>query len=160
MDKHEIRYNYLHLIASIWFDLFETIHNQNKDLNFENNDTELHKILSNHTLVGELVGIESFQQILNYPSKSLIFSSLIDNENSSESCLPYEKCVEFCSKWKLHCIKMNSVGFYSTKDELKEATLNLYHEATSGSLNDFEEGVIAMLILRNSSEPSKDKVLS
>lgn len=55
---------------------------------------------------------------------------------------------------------MNSVGFYSTNDDLKEATLNLYHEATSGSLNDFEEGVIAMLILRHSSEPSKDRVLS
>jgi hypothetical protein len=95
MEKYEIRYNYLQLIASIWFDLLESITQRNMDLDFENNDTELHQTLSKHTLVGELVGVKCFQQILNYPSKSLIFSSLISNENQNETCCPPEKCVEF-----------------------------------------------------------------
>lgn len=38
--------------------------------------------------------------------------------------------------------------------------LNLYHTVTTGSICEYEEGVIMMLVLRNPGNPSEDKVLS
>lgn len=38
--------------------------------------------------------------------------------------------------------------------------LDLYHTVTTGSICEYEEGVIMMLVLRNPGNPSDDKVLS
>uniref|UniRef100_A0A7S3KN16 Uncharacterized protein n=1 Tax=Euplotes crassus TaxID=5936 RepID=A0A7S3KN16_EUPCR len=38
--------------------------------------------------------------------------------------------------------------------------LDLYHTVTTGSICEYEEGVIMMLVLRNPGNPSEDKVLS
>lgn len=85
MKKHEIRYNYCHLIARNWFKILDTLRERDPGLDFEDEKNELYLALENTTLVGELIGVDCIQQILNYPSESLIFSSLIDNSNSSET---------------------------------------------------------------------------
>jgi hypothetical protein len=71
-----------------------------------------------------------------------------------------EKAIRFFEKYNLDYIPVNHEGFYSTKEELKTSMLKLFQKITSGSLREFEEGSIVMLILRDSQNPVLDKVLS
>lgn len=157
MEKHEIRYNYCHLIAVHWFRILEDIKEKESEIDFEN---ELTKTLADCTLVGELVGVDSIQQILSYPSESLIFSSLIKNSVSNESSMPPEKWIEFCQRWNLNWIQITQVGNYESQEDLKKSMLDLYFKVTTGPIRNYEEGVIMMLVLRNPSCPSEDRVLS
>ena len=129
MEKHEVRFNYCHLIASEWFKITDQI-SQTDSLTL----SDLQADLKDCTLVGELVGSENFQQILNYPKCSLIFSSLIANSNPGETCLPPEKLAALCEKWNLAMIPINSVGVFKTESDLKEAMLELYNKVTSGPI--------------------------
>lgn len=160
MSKFEIRYNYCHLIANAWFDLLDRLAEKHNELKSDPEKSGFYEVLSKWTMVGEFVGMESFQQILKYPSKSLIFSAIIENDKVNETCMLPEKWADFCQKWSLDYIPVNRVGFYRTKDELKQSLTNLYHKITSGSLNEYEEGSIMMLVLRNPNDPSQDRVLS
>ena len=160
MKKHEIRYNYCHLIAQTWFKILENIKESNPDIDYESQNCEIHETLSGVTLVGELVGIESIQQILNYPVQSLIFSSLIENSSAKESCLVPEKLISFCKRWKLNSIPIIKIGIFSTQEKLKAKMQDLYNKVTSGPIHEYEEGVIMVLVLRNSTNPQNDRVLS
>lgn len=174
MKKHEIRYNYCHFIANAWFDTLDKIFDFSSNSASLNEDSEakeeseedterknnFYSTLEKWTLVGELVGIDITQQILSYPSQSLIFSSLIANDNASDTWMLPEQWADFCSKYNLPFIPIYRVGFYNKREDLKTALLNLYHRVTSGELCEYEEGSIIMLIKRNASDPSHDKVLS
>ena len=115
MDKHEIRYNYWNQIACAWIQIVESLESTNEEIKNDKEDSSFYQQLSTCTLIGEYVGVQSFQQILYYPSDTLIFSSLIYNNNFQETWMLPEKSVEFWSKWGLNHIPINRVGSFSTK---------------------------------------------
>lgn len=156
MEKHEIRYNYWHIIANAWFDLLDQLYVKHTDLDL---DSEFYEIMSRCTLVGEYVGVDPTSQVLHYKNKSLIFSAMIDKNNATETCMLPEKFVDFCNDWGLDYISIRREAWAENIEELKDSMLDLYREVTSGSLYDSEEGSIMMLISR-SSDPKEDKVLS
>ena len=92
MDKTEIRYNYVHLIASVWFDMLDKLSTNDE---YNNPERPFHSWLSTRTLVGELVGVSRIQQIMKYPRASIIFSSSIDNGDSNVTCMLPEICSKF-----------------------------------------------------------------
>ena len=159
-NKNEIRYNYCLHIGEAWLKILERIREENPDEDLDGYTSELYKVLDKCTLVGELVGIDSIQQILKYPSKSLIFSSLIENDKADETWMPPEKLMDFGRKWNLNCIPIKRVGIYNSHQDLKENMLELYNKITSGPICEYEEGAIMMLVLRNPNSPEKDRVLS
>mmetsp|Transcript_25241 Transcript_25241/g.29112 ORF Transcript_25241/g.29112 Transcript_25241/m.29112 type:complete len:88 (-) Transcript_25241:545-808(-) len=71
-----------------------------------------------------------------------------------------EHCETFCQKWGLRHVPINRFGKYQSKETFKASLLSLYHQITAGSIRDFEEGSIVMLVLRDSGNPGNDKVLS
>lgn len=160
MDKHEIRYNYWIQIASAWLKIIEHLDNTNEEIKTQKDDSSFHKQLSTWTLIGEFVGVQSLQQILNYSSETLIFSSMIDNNNAQDTWMLPEKSIEFWNKWGLRHIPVYRDGFFETKESLKDSLLTTYHQITSGSIRDYEEGSIAMMILRDSIDSNNDRVLS
>lgn len=134
MEKHEIRYNYCHLIAKVWFELLDKLYDENNDLKENGINSEFHKHLSDCTLLGELIGIEGYSQIVNYPEQCILFTSLINNTNVNETCMLPEIFTRFCQKWGLRQIALHRVGFFYEKSTLKEGILDLYHRVTCGSL--------------------------
>lgn len=157
MKKHEIRYNYCIHIAKSWFRILEDLKEIETEEDLQN---EMFLALENCTLVGELVGIDSIQQILSYPSESLIFSSMIDNTKPGETWMPPEKWINFCQRWKLSWIPITQVGLFNTQEILEKSMLKLYHKVTTGPIYEYEEGVIMMLVHRNPAAPEEDRVLS
>lgn len=158
MDKTEIRYNYVHLIGEMWFNILDELALKNED--FNNQNQPFHTFLSSMTIVGELVGNASIQQIMKYPHSSLTFSSLIKNSDWSATWTIPESLFEFWERWGLNCIPTKTIGVYSDINDLKTAIISLYEQVSIGSIRDFEEGSIMMLIQRDPSNPENDKVLS
>ena len=90
MDKNEIRYNYVHLIANVWFDILD---NLAAKPDFDTQKSEFLAWLSDKTLVGELVGV--VKQIMHYPYTGLVFSSAICNDDAHSTCMLPEACFQF-----------------------------------------------------------------
>lgn len=157
MQKHEVRYNYCHTIANAWFDLLDKLADHPDIINEQ---SEFYTVLSKSTLLGEYVGIQEYQQIVNYPKKALVFCSMVENSNVEDTCMLPEIYISFFEKYEFNYTPMTHTGYYQSQDELKSAVLKLSHQVALGKLCEFEEGAIMMLVSRNPSDPDNDRVVS
>lgn len=95
-----------------------------------------------------------------YNRETLIFYGVVDNYKP-DLCWPIDRALALFSKHHLDVVIVQSLGTYSTYDDLCDGLYQAFRDVAKGKIVEEEEGSVVYLTLRDKSgDHSLDRVLS
>lgn len=95
-----------------------------------------------------------------YNRETLIFYGVVDNY-SPALCWPIDQALALFNKHKLDVVIVQSLGTYSSYDDLCEGLYRAFRDVAKGKIVEEEEGSVVYLTLRDKTgDRSLDRVLS
>jgi hypothetical protein len=95
-----------------------------------------------------------------YNRETLIFYGAVDNYKP-DLCWPIDRALALFSKHRLDVVIVQSLGTYSTYDDLCDGLYQAFRDVAKGKIVEEEEGSVVYLTLRDKSgDHSLDRVLS
>jgi hypothetical protein len=154
-STNAMRYNFAMMIATAWFDKIDQLTEEGIDIEELKND------LNGKTMIGEYCGHPDYQHLVIYPEVRVIFYTIVDN-NSEYSCILPEESYAIFKKYKLECVTFESLGVFSTYEDLKDCLMQTYRSVSAESIQTGEEGSVIYFVRRrkDSATQGEDRVLS
>ncbi len=115
--------------------------------------------ISGYTLVGENVGDEDSQHIKYYPSKDILFFSMVKN-NSNYICESFEYSYHIFQKYGLSCCKYNIIGPVKTLADFYKTMTEIYVNVLKSSIEKEGEGSVAYICSDENNDEKQKKIIS
>ncbi|CDW83272.1 UNKNOWN [Stylonychia lemnae] len=143
------RYDYTKQIAIQWFKLISEFDSEKVQV--------LKNDLNGYTLIGEQVGVEGYQHLIEYTHQYLKFYCMIKND-SDQLCQPIQFFEEFINKYGFRRVQFMNEGTYQDYDSLCDRLLVIYKELYESSIRDQGEGAVIYFV--QNYEQNSERVIS